>query len=241
MDREPSDEEIAPQAGRELHALLACAERVAQMGSWEYVRSAAQFVWSDNLYRIFGLEPAGVAPTLDYLLARTHPDDRDRVEAAVRALGERDELGSLEFRIVRADGDRRHIRATLAVIERRDGQPHRMIGTLQDVTDNLRAEREIAAHVGVAEALVAWEAFEPGARRLLARLAGAMDFVAGVFWVPEGDVLVARVLWHDGLVDRPHFEAATRQARLSRGVGLPGRVWATREPLRSNKRSLPTN
>jgi DNA-binding CsgD family transcriptional regulator len=213
-----------------LQTLFAVAEQVAQLGSWEYIPSEGQLLLSDNLFHILGLTPGSRAPTLDDVLTRAHPDDRDRVEAAHRALVERGELGSLEYRIVRPDGERRHVRARLAVIEGRDDRPYRMVGTLQDFTDSLRAEREIAAHVGVAEALVEWEAFEPGARRLLARLAGAMDFVAGVLWVPDDDVLVPRVLWHDGLVERPRFEAATRKARLRRGTGLPGRVWADREP-----------
>jgi PAS domain S-box-containing protein len=225
-DRDAGDDEV-----RRLQALLPIAEQVAQLGSWDYIPSEGRLVMSDNLLRILGLEPGKLVPTLAYVLAGTHPGDRDRVRAALRELEERGELGPLEFRILRPGGERRHVRVMVAVVDERDGQPYRMVGTLQDFTDSLRAEREIAAHVAVAEALVEWEAFDPGVRRLLARLAGAMDFVAGVFWVPDGDVLAPRVLWHDGLVERPHFEAATRKARMRRGVGLPGRVWAEREPM----------
>jgi PAS domain S-box-containing protein len=219
-----------PEAQR-LQALLACAEQVAQMGSWEYVPSAGELVWSDNHFRIFGLEPGEVAPTVQYVLEQTHPDDRDRVSTAERALAERGELRTLEFRIMRGDHKRRHVRATLAAVEKRDERPYRMVGTLQDVTDSRRAEREIAAHAAVAEALVRWKALEPGAQHLLAELADAMDCVAAVFWVPQGDVLLARVLWHDACCDVPLFERATRQARLRRGIGLPGRAWPAGEPL----------
>jgi PAS domain S-box-containing protein len=226
-----SDIDRARHAERR-QALLACAEHVAQMGSWEYVPSEGELIWSDNLFRIFGLEPGEVTPTSEYVFEHTHPDDRERVETAVRGLEQRGELESLDYRISRPDGQRRHIRATLAVIERRGGRPHRLVGTAQDVTDSVGAEREIAAHIAVAGALVEWTALEPSAHRLLARLAGALDFVAGVFWVPRGDILVPRVLWRDGLVERPHFEAATRAVRMRRGTGLPGRVWTQREPLR---------
>lgn len=201
------------------------------MGSWEYVPSAGELMWSDNHFRIFGLEPGEVAPTVEYVLEQTHPDDRQRVTAAVRALAERGELHTLEYRIMRGDRERRHLRATLAVVEQRDERPYRMVGTVQDVTESRRAEREIAAHAGVAEALVHWKALEPGAERLLAALADAMDCIAGAFWVPEGDVLLPRVLWHDACCDVPLFESATRQARLRRGVGLPARAWPAGEPL----------
>jgi DNA-binding CsgD family transcriptional regulator len=216
--------------GDRQQALFALAEQVAHLGSWDYIPSEGQLVCSDNLFRIFGVDAGTWAPTPEAVLERTHPDDRQRVEAALRALEERGELGSLEYRIIRSDGEQRHVRVTLAVVEEHDERPYRMVGTLQDFTDSLRAEREIAAHVAVAEALVEWEAFEPGARRLLSRLAGAMDFVAGALWLPADDLLLPRVLWHDGLVERPNFVAATRQARLARGVGLPGRAWADRAP-----------
>jgi PAS domain S-box-containing protein len=183
-----------PDAQR-LQALLTCAEQVAQMGSWEFVPAQDELLWSDNHFRILGLEPGELAPTIAYLLERAHPDDREQLASAVRDLGERGEMRSIAFRVLRRDGGWRHLRATLAVVEERDDRPYRMVGTVQDLTASRRAEREIAAHAAVAEALVAWEALEPGAHRLLAQLAGAMDCVVGVFWVPGCDVLVPRVLW----------------------------------------------
>jgi len=213
-----------------LQALLTQAEEIAQLGSWELIVSEERLIWSDNLYRIFGLRPGEVTPTIDYVVAHTHPDDRDRVAAAVRALEARGELEVLDYRILRPDGERRHVRATSAAVREGDERPVRLIGTVQDLTDRRRAEREIAAHVAVAGALVEWEAFQSGALRLLSELGDAMEFIAGAFWVPEDDVLVARVIWHDPLAKLPHFVEATQHARLRRGVGLPGRVWAAREP-----------
>jgi DNA-binding CsgD family transcriptional regulator len=89
--------------------------------------------------------------------------------------------------------------------------------------------------VAVAAALSGWDALESGATRLLANLATALDFVAGVLWLPERDVLVARVVWRSDVVELPEFEAATRRARLPRGIDLPGEVWkrgAPANPLR---------
>jgi PAS domain S-box-containing protein len=224
-------DDIDPGEGDRLRALLTRAEELAQLGSWEAVPAEDELIWSDNLYRIFGLEPGETTPTVEYILAQTHPEDRDRVAHAIRRLYETGELDVLDYRITRPDGDRRHVRATVTIIEQRDNRPYRALGTLQDLTDRRRAEREIAAHVGVAQALVKWEGLESGARRLLSQLADAMDFIAGVFWVPDESVLVPRVLWRDVLVELPEFEAGTRRARLRRGVGLPGRVWTAREPL----------
>ena len=74
----------------------------------------------------------------------------------------------------------------------------RLLGVTQDLTDRRDADREIAARGARAEALVEWESFEAGARGLLARLGSALECSAGIFWVPAGDVLEPRVLWHAG-------------------------------------------
>jgi PAS domain S-box-containing protein len=212
-------------------ALLERAEEVAQTGSWEWLPTEQDLRWSDNRFRLLGLEPGEITPSWEYVIARTHPDDRERVAGAIEDLGS-GELRPLEYRCLRRDGAVRHLRATLAVVDYREDAPYRLVGSVQDLTDRRWAEREIAAHAAVAEALTEWESLEPGARRLLATLAEALGFVAGAFWVPEDDVLVPRVLWHDGTLDVPNFEAATGTARMPRGTGLPGSAWEAREPLR---------
>jgi PAS domain-containing protein len=70
-----------PQVRRDsdLFDLLEAAEQVAHIGSWEWLPQADVLRWSDNLYRLFGLEPGEIVASLDHLFQRTHPDDRDRV------------------------------------------------------------------------------------------------------------------------------------------------------------------
>ncbi|MEA2219849.1 MAG: two-component system, NarL family, sensor histidine kinase UhpB [Solirubrobacteraceae bacterium] len=213
-----------------IQRLFAWTELIGQTGSWEFVPSEPEVSWSDNLYRIFGVEPEEVELTIESVLAPVHPDDLPRVVDAIANVVERGSPSSVEYRITRPDGDRRHLRATVAVVERRDGAPSRIAGVVQDLTDRRRAEREIAAHVAVEEALVAWEALEPGAQGLLARLSAALDCVVGVFWVPRGDVLVARVVWHESGIEAP-LEAAMPARPLRRASGLPGRAWEARTPL----------
>jgi DNA-binding NarL/FixJ family response regulator len=61
-------------------------------------------------------------------------------------------------------------------------------------------------------------------------LASALECVAGVLWLPEGDVLVAHVTWCSD-DETSDLASLVRQVRLPRGVGLAGRVWEEREPL----------
>src|SRR5664280_2117182 len=63
----------------ELLLLLDGGEQVAKLGSWEWLPSREEQFWSDNLYRIFGLEPGEVTPTRQFVMEQTHPDDRTRL------------------------------------------------------------------------------------------------------------------------------------------------------------------
>ena len=111
-----------PEAESALQALLECGETVAQTGSWDWHLDTNQLRWSDNLYRIFGLEPGEITPSQGYVIERAHPYDRARVE---RQVGSKrtGRLVPLEYRIVRPDGVVRHLRASEAVVEQVGGRP----------------------------------------------------------------------------------------------------------------------
>ena len=202
-------------------------EQLAQIGTWEWIPPARELYWSQNLYRIFGFEPGEVQPTLDLVMEMAHPDDRERLARNVRDLADLDAPRSVDFRIIRRDGARRYLTGTRTILELREGLPPRLVGVTQDLTDRRDADREIAAHVALAEALVEWEALEAGARGLLARLGAALECTAGIFWVPAGDVLEPRVLWRPAATE----PAAATPSLLKRGAGLAGRAWEAGSPL----------
>jgi PAS domain S-box-containing protein len=213
-----------------VEALLESTEALAEMGSWDWDLGADRLHWSDNLYRIFGLEPGAITPTSAYVFEQAHPDDREHVESEVESMKRSGALRPLAYRIVRPDGDVRHLLATTAVVEEVNGKPRRVVGSVQDVTDRRRAERTIAAHLAVAKALTGWQSFEQGATELLRGVAENLDCLAGALWLPEGDVLAAQVTWRTGSAGGPELESVIRQLRLPRGVGLAGQVWERAEP-----------
>ena len=212
------------------HKLLERAEEVAQAGSWEWDTKTDRVLWSENLYRIYGLEPGEITPSPRYVAERTHPDDRPRVQARLDEARRRGRLGPMEYRIIRGDGEVRHLRALQAVIEEGDDVGQTLVGAVQDVTEWRRAERQIAAHLAVAESLSRWELMEDGFDELLASLCQALDCAGGVVWVPRDAVLVPHTAWRSGMAGAPPLPAATDEARLPRGRGLPGTVWETARP-----------
>jgi DNA-binding NarL/FixJ family response regulator/PAS domain-containing protein len=214
-----------------LRKVFESAEVVGQIGSWELRPRTGELLWSDNMYRIYGYEPGEIPPSPERVFELVHPDDLAGVMRVVERLGAVAELAPLEYRIMLPSRGLRYLRVVLAIAEERDGRPWRLVGTVQDVTDQRRAEREIAAHVAVSRALSEWTSLDQGAPRLLGGIAEAIEFSVGVLWVPMGEVLVARAFWRAGTVNAAAFEAATRDRLMPMGLALPGEVWQTRQPV----------
>jgi PAS domain S-box-containing protein len=224
----------------ERRKLLERAERVAQAGSWEWDVETDRVIWSDNMYRIFGLEPGEIRPTTDWVVERTHPDDRDLLAQVLEDARRDGRIEALEYRIIRADGAVRHLRALQAVVAESGGRRQRLVGSVQDLTDMRQAARHIAAHVAVAESLARWETFEKGVPDLLRNLAEALECLAAALWVPQDEVLTLRGFWHSRLIDPSELEPETSGPTLCRGAGLPGRAWDTKE-VQTRTEGCPTD
>jgi len=123
--------------------LLAEAQRIGHIGSWEWEIATDVVTWSDELYRIYGLDGSNFVPTFDGFLDRVHPDDREQVREIVEASFGSEEPFRFHHRIVRPDGRVRVLRAWGRVWSDAEGQPVRMTGAGQDVTEARQAEEEI--------------------------------------------------------------------------------------------------
>jgi PAS domain S-box-containing protein len=124
---------------------LAEAQKVARLGNWERHLRTGGLTWSDELYRIFGLNPGEIALTFDTSLNFIHPDDRNAVQSAIdTALAEK-RAYSIDHRILWPDNSIRYIRQHGEVVCDEEDKPVRMVGTAQDVTDLKRIEEELRA------------------------------------------------------------------------------------------------
>ncbi len=124
---------------------MAEAQTLAKVGSWEWDVVNDLVTWSDELYRIYAVEPQEFEATYEGFLAYVHPEDRDEVAAAVqRAFTETD---SFEFdaRIVKRDGRHGWIHGRGQVTRDAGGAPVRMGGSAQEITETVLAAQELAA------------------------------------------------------------------------------------------------
>ncbi|HEY3918675.1 MAG TPA: PAS domain-containing protein [Stellaceae bacterium] len=126
----------------ESHENLMRAQRIANMGSFDHDLVTGRVEWSDQMYRINGLDPEKIPPSSDVVLDLVHPEDREGF-AAARVRSRRANFDAFEFRIIRPDGEERFVRRESDVHFGEDGRPLRVFGTLQDITERKRAELEI--------------------------------------------------------------------------------------------------
>jgi PAS domain S-box-containing protein len=130
-------------AGGELartHAGLAEAQQLAHIGSWEWDVPADQVTWSEELYRLWGVEPGRGEMTYEWYLESIHPEDREVVKTMVERAFTEGTPFSFEHRVSQPDGRARWIHSRGRVVRGDSGEPLRMLGTAQDITDRKRIE-----------------------------------------------------------------------------------------------------
>ncbi|MDP2785222.1 MAG: EAL domain-containing protein [Sulfurimicrobium sp.] len=122
---------------------LSRAQQIAGVGSWDWDINGKKLYWSDEIYRIFGLQPQEFGATYEAFLERVHPDDRDKLTQAVNAALAGEQFYNIEHRIVRRDGTERVVLELAEVIRDSAGQAVDMNGTVQDITERRRAEEDL--------------------------------------------------------------------------------------------------
>ena len=117
------------------------AEQLAHLGSWDWDVRTNDMTWSSELFRILGREPGAFEPSYEQFFEHVHPDDRARVDAAVRNAVETGASYECEFRVLRG-GEVRTVHTRGKSIVEDDGVPVRMVGAMQDVTERTAIEQE---------------------------------------------------------------------------------------------------
>lgn len=157
-----ADKEIAllqskasEQAFQESRAHLARAQQVANLGSWEWTWGEEEMRWSEEVFRLLGVTPVAgklaVASrsSLSRLRAAVHVDDRPLLERQLQEARESRQASAAEFRVVAGDGSVRLLRQLVELLSDGAAGAIRLLGTLQDITEQKRVEEalELAASV----------------------------------------------------------------------------------------------
>jgi PAS domain S-box-containing protein len=119
------------------------AQRLAHLGNWEWDMIRNRLLWSDEVYRIFGLEPELFSITYNDYISYVHPQDRKLIQESVNNAVFNGREYSIDYRIIRPDGNERIINEKAEISCDKDSKPIRMTGTMYDITERKKAEDEI--------------------------------------------------------------------------------------------------
>ncbi|MHC5055235.1 MAG: PAS domain S-box protein [Planctomycetota bacterium] len=140
-----TERERAEEAVRAREALLARTQAIGHIGSWELDLVANSLKWSDEAYRIFGLQLHEFGATYGGFLQCVHPDDRAAVDSAyTTSVREREDGYEIEHRIVRRDsGELRIVHERCEHVKDASGRVVRSVGMVQDITDSKRSQEAL--------------------------------------------------------------------------------------------------
>jgi PAS domain S-box-containing protein len=137
------DRKRAEEAVRRSETYLAEAQALSHSGSWARRLSTDEMYWSDEAFRILGLDPQTTRPSRQLITRLWHPDDRDRAEQTIEAAGREKRGYEMEVRFVRPDGSIRHAHILGHPVLGQGGQVVEFMGVIMDVTERKRAERAL--------------------------------------------------------------------------------------------------
>ncbi|MEN6584632.1 MAG: diguanylate cyclase [Sulfuricella sp.] len=118
------------------------AQRIARVGSWELDLVSGALLWSDEIYRIFEIDPARFGASYASFLRLVHPEEQDMVDRAYNASVKNRQPYEITHRLLFPDGRIKHVQEHCETFYDAQGRPLRSAGTVQDVTEQVTAEAQ---------------------------------------------------------------------------------------------------
>jgi PAS domain S-box-containing protein len=134
----------AEEALRHSERMLADAQRLAHVGSWVWEVATGKMEWSEEVYRIFGLDPDEFEPNIDSVMSRLRPEDRRLGQEVITRSAPGSFQYTFEVRILRPDGSERRLISTSEGTHDEQGGLVRVSGSVQDVTELKRTQEVLS-------------------------------------------------------------------------------------------------
>nr|MBA3284852.1 PAS domain S-box protein [Nitrosopumilus sp.] len=128
---------------RKSEQLLREAQEMANLGNWEWYIESNMLVWSEEMYRIFGIDPEQVNVHLELFLKKIHPDDRSYVETLLKDIRKNKNSQKFQYRIILPSGDIRYLSGHVKAILDENREVEKLAGVSQDITEQVLSEEKV--------------------------------------------------------------------------------------------------
>lgn len=132
---------------RRSEASLAEAQRMAHFGSWAWDLAAGKLQCSDEMFRLVGLLPQGMEITQEVFLKFLHPEEVEWILQEIQRSVANEPPAGIEHRIIRPNGEIRNVYSRMKIYRDEHGNPLRLLGSTQDITDRKQAEVQIERNI----------------------------------------------------------------------------------------------
>lgn len=141
--RDITEQKIAQLEREKAEKRLLTAQKIAQLGNWDWNMITGEIDWSDEIYHIFGRAKDHFIPTYQNFLKCVHPEDLQMVIDAINYSLENDCAYSVDHRIILPDGTCKIVHEQGDIIYNGENRPFHMIGTVQDITQRKQVEQAL--------------------------------------------------------------------------------------------------
>ncbi len=159
---------------RRNEALLQEAQKIAHLGIYEWDLKTNSIYWSDELYRMYGLEPGSIPVNLNMFLSWLHPEDADRIKSYLETSVSESQPLDVQYKIIAADGSIKVVAAKGEIVSGVSGKPIKVLGTVLDITELVTVKQELESirqlrSIGEAIPQMVWTSTPDGANDYMNR------------------------------------------------------------------------